>query len=118
MSDLPEDGLLRWEDFEKLDIRTGTILRAEPFPEARKPAYRLEIDFGPGLGLLRSSAQVTVHYRAEELAGTQVIAVVNFPPKRIAGFESQCLVLGLYDENNAVILLKPERPVANGLRIG
>lgn len=118
MSEVPGNGLISWEDFEKLDIRTGTILRAETFPEARKPAFRLEIDFGPELGLLPSSAQITTHYKAEELAGVQVIAVVNFPPKRIAGFVSSCLVLGIYDENNGVILLKPERPVANGLRIG
>jgi tRNA-binding protein len=107
-----------WEDFQKIDMRVGTIVSAEPFAEARKPAYRMQIDFGGAIGVLASSAQVTVHYSAGELAGRQVIAVVNFPPKRIAGFISQCLVLGLYDENHDVILLQPERKLPNGCKVG
>jgi export-related chaperone CsaA len=99
-------------------MRTGTIIEVKDFPEARKPAYQLLIDFGPELGQKRSSAQITVHYNREDLTGRQVIAVVNFPPKRIAGFVSECLVLGIYDENKDVILLTPGKPVSNGLKIG
>lgn len=99
-------------------MRTGTIIEAKDFTEARKPAYQLLIDFGPELGTKHSSAQITVHYKKEDLAGKQVIAVVNFPPKRIAGFSSECLVLGIYDENKDVILLTPGKPVSNGLKIG
>jgi tRNA-binding protein len=110
--------MITWSDFEKVDMRAGTILEAEPFPEARKPAYRLLIDFGPEIGRKRSSAQLTVHYQPGELINRQVIAVVNFPPKKIAGFLSECLVLGVYDTNNDVILLAPERSVANGQKIG
>lgn len=102
----------------KVDIRVGTILEAAVFPEARKPAYRLQIDFGPELGVLRSSAQITIHYQPEMLKGRQVIAVVNFPEKSIAGFRSQCLVLGVYDANNDVILLGPDKPTDNGRKIG
>lgn len=109
---------ITWDDFEKIDIRAGTILEVTDFPKARKPAYRMRIDFGETIGILRSSAQITVHYRKEELVNRQVIAVVNFPPKSIAGFQSECLVLGVYDENNAVILLSPERTVKNGQQIG
>jgi tRNA-binding protein len=108
---------ITWEDFEKIDIRLGTVLEARPFPNARKPSYQLTIDFGD-LGIKRSSAQITVHYTPEELAGQQVIAVVNFPPKQIANFFSECLVLGVYDENNEVVLLKPGLPVRNGAKIG
>jgi tRNA-binding protein len=109
--------LINWEDFEKIDIRLGTVLEARPFPNARKPSYQLTIDFGE-LGIKRSSAQITAHYTPEELAGQQVIAVVNFPPKQIANFFSECLVLGVYDENNEVVLLKPGLPVRNGAKIG
>lgn len=109
---------ISWDDFEKLDIRTGTIIEVNDFPAARKPAYQLMIDFGNELGIRRSSAQVTVHYPKESLINRQVIAVVNFPPKQIAGFMSECLVLGVYDEHNDVILLQPERPVSNGQKIG
>jgi tRNA-binding protein len=110
--------MITWNDFDKIDMRVGTILEASEFPEARKPAFRLLIDFGKELGQKRSSAQITVHYKPEELVGRQVIAVVNFPEKSIAGFKSECLVLGVYDENNAVILLEPQQPVKNGQKIG
>lgn len=111
-------GMISWEDFEKIDIRVGTVLEALDFPKARKPAYKLLIDFGPETGVLKSSAQITVHYRKEDLEGRQVIAVVNFPPKQIADFISECLVLGIYDAGNHVILLKPDKPARNGQRIG
>lgn len=109
---------LSWDDFEKVDMRTGTIIDVSDFPKARKPAYRLTIDFGPELGVKRSSAQITAHYRKEDLLQRQVIAVVNFPPKQIADFISECLVLGVYDENKDVILLKPDKPAGNGFKIG
>lgn len=109
--------MISWADFEKIDIRSGTILEVNDFPAARKPAYQLKIDFGP-LGIRQSSAQVTHHYTREALLGRQVLAVVNFPPKQIANFFSECLVLGVYDENNQVILLQPDRGVANGQRVG
>lgn len=109
--------MITWDDFEKIDIRTGTILEAAVFEKARKPAYQLLVDFG-GLGVKKSSAQITVHYTPEELTGKQVVAVVNFPPKQIANFISECLVLGIYDENNDVVLLSPGKPVPNGLKIG
>ena len=109
--------MLSWEDFEKLDIRVGTVIEARDFPKARKPAYQLTIDFG-SLGIKKSSAQITRFYTPESLQGRQVIAVVNFPPKRIADFTSECLVLGIYDENNDVVLLAPAQAVSNGLKIG
>ena len=110
--------LITWDDFEKLEIRVGQVIEVNDFPKARKPAYKLVIDFGDDLGLKNSSAQITHHYTKENLLNKQVIAVINFPPKQIAGFISECLVLGIYDENNDVILLKPERPVKNGQKIG
>lgn len=110
--------MITWNDFEKIDIRAGTIIEAIEFPKARKPAYRLTIDFGKEIGIKRSSAQITAHYNTAELAGRQVIAVVNFPPKQIADFISECLVLGVYDDNKDVILLQPGKPVANGMKIG
>ena len=110
--------LITWNDFEKLEIRVGQVIEVNDFPKARKPAYKLVIDFGDDLGLKNSSAQITHHYTKDDLLNKQVIAVVNFPPKQIAGFISECLVLGIYDENNDVILLKPERPVKNGQKIG
>jgi tRNA-binding protein len=108
---------LTWADFEKVDMRVGVVTDAREFPEARRPAYRLWIDFGP-LGVKRSSAQITAHYRPEELVGRRVIAVVNFPPKQIATFVSEVLVLGAYDEAGEVVLLEPDRPVTPGARIG
>lgn len=104
-------------DFEKLDIRVGTVIQARPFPEARKPAYQLVVDFGEA-GIKNSSAQITVHYTPETLVGRQVIGLVNLPPKRIAGFTSECLVLGIYDSAGDVVLLQPERPTTNGCKVG
>jgi tRNA-binding protein len=104
------------EEFEQIEMRVGRVLEAQDFPSARKPAYRLVIDFGP-LGQRRSSAQLTARYSAEELVGRQVIAVVNFPPRRIAGFDSEVLVLGVPDEAGEVVLLQPERAVPPGGRV-
>lgn len=109
--------MISWSDFEKVDMRVGTILTARNFEKARKPAIQLLIDFGP-LGIKKSSAQITALYDPQELVGRQVIAVVNFPPKQIADFMSECLVLGIYNEQQQVVLLQPERPVANGDKIG
>lgn len=108
---------ISWQDFEKIDVRSGTIIAAEDFPAAKKPAYQLTIDFGP-LGIKRSSAQITHHYEKENLIGKTIVAVVNFPVKQIANFFSECLVLGVYDTEGEVVLLQPERPVANGQKIG
>lgn len=110
--------MITWEDFEKLEIRVGTILAVTELPKARKPAYQLSIDFGPEVGMKKSSAQITFFYKKEELTNRQVIAVVNFPPKNIAGYRSECLILGIYDENKNVILIQPAHPVSNGLKIG
>ena len=108
---------ITWADFEKIDIRIGTIIEARDFPRAKKPAYQLVIDFGE-LGKKNSSAQITVHYSVDDLIGRQVIAVVNFSPRQIANFISECLVLGIYDEHKEVVLLAPERNLSNGLKIG
>lgn len=108
---------ISWNEFEKIDIRTGTITEAKEFTKARKPAYQLTIDFGE-LGMKKSSAQITKFYSVASLIGRQVIAVVNFPPKQIADFISECLVLGIYDENKDVVLISPEQSVSNGLKIG
>jgi tRNA-binding protein len=108
---------ITWEDFEKVEIRVGTVRDVQPFPKARKPAYQLTIDFGP-FGIRRSSAQVTTLYQPADLLHKQVVAVVNFPPKQIANFFSECLVLGVVGNAGEVVLLRPERDVENGLRIG
>jgi tRNA-binding protein len=109
--------LITWDDFAKVDIRSGTIVTAKPFEKAKKPAYQLEIDFGQ-FGIKKSSAQITHHYSAEELIGKQIIAVINFPPKQIANFFSECLVLGVYDKDDQVVLLHPTHAVDNGSKIG
>lgn len=109
---------LSWADFDKVDMRVGVVTSAEDFPEARRPAYKLAIDFGPEVGVKRSSAQITRHYRPGDLVGRPVIAVVNFPPKRIGPFVSEVLVLGAYDDGGDVILLAPDRPVTPGSKIG
>jgi tRNA-binding protein len=105
------------EDFDRLEIRVGTVMDAQPLPEARKPAFKLWIDFGDGIGVKQSSAQVTVHYTADQLIGRQVCAVVNFPPRRIAGFSSEVLTLGFPDETGAVVLARPDFAVPNGARL-
>lgn len=109
---------ITWQDFEKIDMRTGTIIEVNDFPKARKPAYQLLIDLGEEIGIKRSSAQITAHYSKDDLLHKQVIVVVNFPAKSIAGFMSECLVLGVYDENKEVILLNPGKQVSNGMKIG
>jgi tRNA-binding protein len=109
--------LISWEDFQQVDLRVGRIVRAEPFPEARKPAYRLWIDFGPELGVKTSSAQITDLYRPEELVGRLVVCVVNLPPKQIGPFRSECLLTGFPDEAGRVVLCVPERPVPPGSRL-
>ncbi len=106
-----------FDDFMKLDIRVGTIVSAKNFEKARKPAYQLEVDLGEELGIKRSSAQITDHYSPEELIGRQVLAVVNFPPRQIANFFSEILVLGTYSEGG-VVLIKPDKPVKNGDKLG
>lgn len=108
--------MITWNDFEKVEIRVGTIIEADDFPEAKNPAYKLKIDFGKS-GIKNSSAQIMKLYKKEDLPGKQVIAVVNFPPKQIANFLSECLVLGVVLENKEVVLLQPERKVLNGNRI-
>ncbi len=110
--------IITWNDFEKIDIRVGTIINVENFPEARKPSYKLVIDFGAEIGEKKSSAQITDLYTINDLIGRQIIAVINFLPKQIAKFKSECLVLGIYDEHKNVILLQPEQKVSNGMKIG
>jgi len=109
---------ISWPDFEKVDMRVGVVTDARDFPEARKPAYRLWIDFGPDLGVKRSSAQITARYAATDLVGRRVIAVVNFAPKQIGPFVSEVLVIGAYDERGEVVLLNVDQPVAPGSKIG
>lgn len=109
--------MISWDDFEKIEMRIGTILEVQPFEKAKKPAYQLLIDFGAA-GTKKSSAQITALYSAATLQGKQVVAVLNFPPKQIADFFSECLVLGVYNENNEVVLLQPGKEVTNGCRVG
>ena len=109
---------ISWPDFEKVDMRVGVVTDARDFPEARKPAYRLWIDFGPDLGVKRSSAQITAHYAAADLIGRRVVAVVNFAPKQIGPFVSEVLVMGAYDEHGEVVLLNVDQPAAPGSKIG
>ena len=108
---------ISYEEFERVDVRAGRIIEAEPFPEARKPSIKLVVDFGAEIGARKTSAQLTAHYEPEALVGRQVVAVVNFPPKRIAGFESEVLVLGVPDDNGEVVLLSPDREVPPGGKI-
>ncbi len=106
-----------FDDFLKLDIRVGTVIRAEPFPEARRPAYKVWVDFGAEIGVRKTSAQATAHYTLEDLIGRQVAAVINFPPKQIGKFMSEILILGFPDETGEVVLIGPERSVPNGGRL-
>ncbi len=108
---------ISWDDFIQVELRAGTIVAAEPFPQARKPAWKLTVDFGAEIGTRRSSAQLTALYQPEQLIGKQVLAVLNFPPKQIGPFVSECLVTGLYREDGAVVLAVPDQPVPNGARL-
>ena len=108
---------ITFDDFLKVDVRVGTVVRAEPYPEARKPAIKLWIDFGGDIGEKKSSAQITVHYAPETLIGTQVMGVVNFPPRQIGPFMSEVLVLGVPDEDGAIVLMRPTQPTPNGGRL-
>ncbi len=109
---------INWSDFERIDLRAGTVVDVEDFPEARKPAYKLKIDFGDEIGLKLASAQITDHYTREDLLGKQVICVLNFPPKQIGPFHSECLVTGIYREDGKVVLAIPDKKVENGSRLG
>ena len=108
---------ISWDDFMQVELRAGTIVAAEPFPQARKPAWKLTVDFGAEIGTRRSSAQLTALYQPEQLIGKQVLAVLNFPPKQIGPFISECLVTGLYRDDGAVVLAVPDQPVPNGARL-
>ncbi|WP_323019721.1 tRNA-binding protein [Pararhodobacter sp.] len=109
--------MISFDDFMAVDIRVGTVIAVEDFPQARKPAWKLTVDFGGDIGVKRSSAQITAHYRPEDLLGRQVLGVVNFPPRQIGPFMSEVLVLGLHDAENKVVLVGPERGVPNGARL-
>jgi tRNA-binding protein len=108
---------ITYDDFERVDIRVGTVVEATPFPQARKPSIKLVIDFGPEIGRKRSAAQLTVHYAPDQLIGRQVCAVVNFPPRQIGPFMSEVLTLGMPDANGAVVLIRPDHKVPNGGRL-
>ncbi len=108
---------ISWDDFQKIELKIGTVVRAEEFLEAKKPAYKVWVDFGGDLGIKKSSAQITVHYKPEELIGKQIVAVVNFPPMQIGPIKSEFLLTGFYDEDGAVVIAQPERPVPNGARL-
>lgn len=108
---------ISWNDFEKVELRVGTIIEVEPFPEARVPAYKLKVDFGPEVGVRKSSAQITALYDMQELVGKQVVGVVNFPPKQVGPMRSECLVTGFYREDG-VVLAVPDKEVPNGLKLG
>ena len=116
-AEAPASPEITFDDFLRVDIRIGTIVEAEPFPEARKPAFKLKIDFGPAIGVKKSSAQIVDRYSLEELAGRQVAAVVNFPPRQIGKYMSEVLTLGFADEEGAVILFAPDRKVPDGSRL-
>lgn len=108
---------LTWKEFERVELRVGTVTAAEPFPEARRPAYKLTVDFGEAIGTKRASAQITDHYQPDELVGKQVLGVVNFPRKQIGPFMSECLITGLVEADGSVVLAVPDKPCANGLRL-
>lgn len=108
---------INWEDFEKIDLRTGTIIKVEDFPEAKNPSYKVWVDFGDKIGIKKSSAQITKIYKKEDLIGKQIIAVVNFPPKQIANFISEVLITGFVLENGEVVIAVPERKIENGVKL-
>lgn len=109
---------ISWQEFERVELRVGTIVAVDDFPEARKPAYKLRVDFGPEIGVKQSSAQITALYQKEDLIGRQVIGVINFPSKQIGPVRSECLVTGFYREDGAVVLAVPDQPVPNGAKLG
>ena len=111
-------GTIGWEDFERVELRVGTVIAVDDFPEARKPAWKLTIDFGEEIGTRRSSAQITALYAREDLVGRQVVSVVNFPPRQIGPFMSECLVTGFAREDGAIVLIGPDEAVPNGARLG
>ncbi len=117
MKDGEAEAPISWADFERVDIRSGTVIAAEPFPQARKPALKLQIDFGPDIGVKKSSAQITEHYSPDTLLGRRVMAVVNFPPRQIGPFMSEVLTLGFADDNGAVVLALPDGDVPDGARL-